>query len=393
MTPAFTARRRAEEFNALVEGISTGALRDADHDARDSRYADLLEVVGALRTTAPPSPRPDFVADLRSRLMAEAETALVAPSETTPLSKQGTPARTRSRERRLAAAIGGFAIVSATTSMAVAAQSALPGDTLYPLKRGIENAQVRVHSGDDDKGAALLQNAAGRLDEVGQLSRGGDGSADDITATLDDFSAQATEASDLLLDDYDESGRVASLEELRDFTADSLAVLESLDGVIPPEAHAALVEAARTVTLIDQLAVKACPACTDGPAAVAPLLEAAAASLPDQVEELTGDRPARSKPGGGQRDPGVGTPSATPPSPSAPAPTDGQTSPPPSAPSLPAGGNGGNRPPADGGGAENPLGPIIDGLGGNRNTPGGTESQGTGLDDLTTGLGNLLGGG
>ena len=307
MTPAFTARRRAEEFDALVEALSTGALRDADHDAqhsRDTRYADLLEVVGALRAAPPPTPRPEFVADLRSRLMTEAQTALVAPSEPTPVR---TPARTRSRERRLAAVIGGFAVVSATGSMAVAAQSALPGDTLYPLKRGIENAQVKVQSGDDDKGAALLENAAGRLDEVGELTRDGDGRAADISATLDDFSAQSTEASELLLDDYADTGRESSLEELRAFTADSLAALERLDGLVPPEARDALVEAAQTITSIDQQAVSACPACTDLPAAVSRLL-VDAASLPDAIDGFVADPARTSRPDDGK---GRGGPGGT----------------------------------------------------------------------------------
>jgi hypothetical protein len=406
MTPAFTARRRAEEFDALVETRSTGALRDADHDSRDTRFADLLEVVGALRAAPPPSPRPEFVADLRSRLMTAAETALVVPSSPTPTR---APERTRTRERRLAAAIGGFAVVSATASMAVAAQSALPGDTLYPLKRGIENAQVKVSSGDDDKGAALLENAAGRLDEVGELSRDGDGRAADITATLDDFSAQATEASDLLLADYADTGRVASLEELRDFAADSLAALESLEGVVPPEARDALLDAAQVVTGIDEAAKQACPVCTDGPAVISPLLTVGdTAGVPDALDDVIRPTRAGGAQGSGPRGASADDPTAT----AAPAPEGSATAPAPEQPALPTDGGTGSQPPAapDDGGTDDPIGDTIDGLTGrgggttgndpggstpggtNGGTPGGTESTGPGVDDLTTGLGDLLGG-
>ena len=51
---AFTARRRAEEFDSLVEGTSTG--RD------DARYADFLDIVAQLRSAPEPVARPEFVA-------------------------------------------------------------------------------------------------------------------------------------------------------------------------------------------------------------------------------------------------------------------------------------------------------------------------------------------
>jgi hypothetical protein len=119
MTSVFAAKRRAEEFNLLVEDASTGDLRDA-------RYVEFLELVGALRDSPRVEARPEFVADLRERLMAEAQVALAKVPTTAARSVNDrltvAPRRT-ARERRFAVAIGGFAIVSATTSMAVAAQS------------------------------------------------------------------------------------------------------------------------------------------------------------------------------------------------------------------------------------------------------------------------------
>ena len=67
MTPVFAARRRAEEFAALVETPSTGG-------SGDPRYDDLLRLVGSLRDTAPVTARPEFVADLRERLLTETST-------------------------------------------------------------------------------------------------------------------------------------------------------------------------------------------------------------------------------------------------------------------------------------------------------------------------------
>ena len=96
-------------------------------------YADLLEVVGALRATPAPEPDPAFVAALRERLMAEAETVLTAAAAERGRRRRPAPAApgrrraVRRRNRRLAAVVSGVILVGATATMAVAAQSALPG--------------------------------------------------------------------------------------------------------------------------------------------------------------------------------------------------------------------------------------------------------------------------
>ena len=71
MTAVFAARRRAEEFAALVDGPSTRARRPADQ-----RRAARTSSTAAARDAARGTPRPEFVGDLRERLMAEADTVL-----------------------------------------------------------------------------------------------------------------------------------------------------------------------------------------------------------------------------------------------------------------------------------------------------------------------------
>ena len=137
--------------------------------------SDLLELVSALRSVPEPQARPEFVADLRERLMLAAATELTpvptAPaSATTSRGSRSSPARTR-RERRVGIALGAVAIIGATTSMAVASQGAIPGDALYPVKRAIENTQAGFSVGDDAKGETILGNASTRLDEVGKLTQ------------------------------------------------------------------------------------------------------------------------------------------------------------------------------------------------------------------------------
>jgi len=378
MSPVFSARRRADEFDSLVEAAASGQR------VEDARFAELLEVVGTLRSTPAPEARPEFVADLRSRLMTAAAEELVqvapTPAERLTVTQRRTP-----RERRLAIAVGGVAIVGATTSMAVAAQTALPGDVLYPLKRALENAQTGVRVDDASKGSSLLANARGRLAEIDQLTRSEQGQ--DLVAiedTLEAFADQATEASDLLLADYAETGAEASIVELQDFTAQSLATLEELSAILPAAAQQALVSAGELLAQIAQTTVSLCPTCTGeqigriprflvqaaedvvgtllNPTSTTPVAEAPAASTPA----------APTKGGSGPRTPASPPASATPQSPTILQP--------------PAGSSGGDKD-EDGKKDDEPLGGLGDGtlLGGTGGDTG-TPASGPGSDNPITGI-------
>lgn len=298
MSPVFPARR-AEEFDRLVESLSTGR---PDEARLDSRTADLLELVGALRSVEPVEPRPEFSASLRERLLVAADELLVPTEEVQRLT---LPPRAKARDRRIAVLVGAAAMVGASTSLAVAAQSALPGELLYPLKRIIEDAETGARLSDDARGASLLGNATDRLTEVTELLRTGDlreGPA--VASTLVTFSDQSLEASDLILGDYEETGDTASVEELRDFAATSLDTLAQLDALLPDEAKDELQYAAEVLTEIDAAAAQVCPACSGGITQIpAVLLSAGQVSEPSLVETVeapvvSSEKPSGSKGGG-----------------------------------------------------------------------------------------------
>lgn len=402
MKPVLPARRRAEEFQSLVERSSTTAGRDATSPA-PAELAELADLVTALREVPPPAARPEFVADLRERLMAQAETVLVPTPAEERRAATTAPARRSPRERRIAAAVGGFAIVSASASMAVAAQTSLPGDTLYPLKRAIEDARTGLQGDADDRGTALLDNASGRLDEVTELTRDDGSDAQTISETLADFSQQATEASSLLIADYEDTGSEASLEDLRTFTTSSMTELDDLQAVVPDDARASLIEAVQVVRDIDQRARDICPACTEALAATVPTAATAPVdeALRDAVEAVVRP-PAPAEPRGDeQRRPGAGA-NAPADDEAAPEPDSGTTSDPtPSEPSLPAstGGSGGSGGSKDDGlvgkvtkgvkkgldtGNDDPLGDVL------RGTGDAVDGVGQTVDDTVDGL---LGGG
>ncbi len=275
MTWGFGAQRRADAFDAAVERDST----DGAQHPTDARDAELLELVGALRSVPDPQPRPEFVADLRSRLMAEAETTLVA----TDVSRLQLPARRTKRERRIAAVVGGLAIVGATTSIAMASQSALPGESLYPIKRVIESAQAGLSVGEARKGSTELANASSRLDEATALTQdSGLGDDQRIARTLNAFTEQATSGADLLLSDYAATGRESSISQLRDFASSSMDQLVELEPQVPYVARDELIAAASTVAQIDAEAAQQCPTCGGPPLGTIPrsLLSAEQIELP-----------------------------------------------------------------------------------------------------------------
>lgn len=351
--PAFPARRRAEEFHSLLAGA--GDPRGAGSE----RYADLLEVVGSLRTAgaAPVVPRPEFSASLRERLMAEADTALV-PGAADAVESRLTlaPTAPRRRERRLALVAGTAVFIGASTSMAMASQSALPGDALYPIKRALEDAHTAVSLGDEAKGSTLLASAQARLDEVEALSeRDGAGTRAALERTLATFTEQADDAATRILTDYTGPADDAAVEELRAFVRDSLGTLDDLQPLLPAALQDLLRDAARTLAAIDGDASAVCPSCSGGLTTVPDLLLRGA--------EAVGTVPSQA-PTSGSSTPGSTTgarkataPSATP-TPGAPLPQSGDPSSP-ASPLLPKPSDDG-APTSDG--TDSPLTPLTRGL-------------------------------
>lgn len=289
-------QRRADAFAAVVDGRSG-----------DARYAEILEVVGALRSLPAVQPRPEFSATLRQRLMEAADVALV-PTEQRP----ATPAPTRRRERRIAVTAGAAALLGCTTSVAFAAQSALPGDTLYPIKRILESAEASLASDDAARAEQYLDLAASRLDEAQQLAASNDSdSMAEIPGTLEAFVQQATTASDGLLDAYADSGDTGQVTQLRDFIAASLDKLAELKSSVPGDYAGDFDDAVNALLSLDEQALAACPECgglLDVPAillSVAPIAErpriapaphqteapVAAPQTTDPVEHLLADLP------------------------------------------------------------------------------------------------------
>jgi len=270
MTSLFSARRRAEEFATVVDAGS------ADKAVPDADIAEFMGIVAALRMHEA-TPRPEFTGDLRNRLMSEAQVALTPQNAMLelPVLRRGL------RERRLVAAACAVVLVGGTTTMAAAAQSSLPGEALYPIKRGIERVEASLSMSDAGKGQDLLSQAEARLAEVNGLLISDSVQSDpQVPSTLVDFSTQADEGSALLLESFEQTGDPASVSTVRSFATGAIVALEAFADAVPADAQDELAAAASTLRDIDEQATSLCDTCLpDVPAVEVPNMMAARAEV------------------------------------------------------------------------------------------------------------------
>jgi hypothetical protein len=264
-----SAKKRAEEFAAAVDSPTSSPAR--------AELTEMVDLVTALRAqpAADATPRAEFAAALRERLMTEAEATWSYDPAAARLTLPA-PATGR-RERRLVVAATALVLTGGTVGMAAAAQQALPGEALYPMKRGIEDVRTNLTSDSATKGRTLLGQATNRLAEARTLVERSE--IDPVVgSTLDTFRTQATDGSGLLLEAYEQSGEEAAVDDVRAFAADGLTELAELSELAPAELQGSIQDAALTLQEIELQAAEVCPTC-GGDDAVAPVASAFSPAL------------------------------------------------------------------------------------------------------------------
>lgn len=236
-------RRRAEEFARLLEsdGPALPHSRDRAHASGVSTetFGELVDVTERLHdlgeqmnTAATPSQ--DWRDSTRRRLMAVAAdegigvtarhraSASVPDTERPPVLDDMFPRRPRG-SRRLAIVTALLTGTVAVSGVSVASGDALPGDTLYSVKRSTERAQLALVGDDLGRAQLHLEFASTRIEEAGALD-----DEDDAANALNDAASELRSGAALLGELAVEDGEAAPLDHIDLFTNEHRWTLEGL---------------------------------------------------------------------------------------------------------------------------------------------------------------------
>jgi hypothetical protein len=151
--------------------------------------------------------------------------------------------RPRSRWSKGLAA-GGLTVgvaAGAFGGVAAASSDALPGDSLYGLKRGMEDFKLGLADGDSDRGELYLDQASTRLSEARRLmerDRGGaldHESLSEVRRTLNGMRHDVTEGHRLLSAAYERDGSLAPMAALNSFSRSHRGTWEGLRERLPAQ--------------------------------------------------------------------------------------------------------------------------------------------------------------
>ncbi|MBA2390777.1 MAG: hypothetical protein H0V67_11045 [Geodermatophilaceae bacterium] len=154
---------------------------DPEDPQQAQRTADSVDELVSLtrrlsRIELDDRPAPAFRAETRQRMLALAEQR-ETPAGREPAGHRPGPRTAASRRlpapewgRRFAIPLAVVCVVTATLGLlTLGSRDALPGDTLYAMKRAAEHVQLGLTWDRDERGFALLHFAETRLDEVTEL--------------------------------------------------------------------------------------------------------------------------------------------------------------------------------------------------------------------------------
>ncbi|HEX5568830.1 MAG TPA: DUF5667 domain-containing protein [Streptomyces sp.] len=242
--------------------------------------AALLSLADRLVSLPRPTMAPDVKAAQRARLVAAMENTLAENGEGSRVPGQRTPhARTRRggahrasplgalgtlRPRsRLAKglAAGGLSVsvaAGAFTGAAVASTDALPGDTLYGLKLGMEDLKLELAGDDTDRGRVYLAHASTRLNEARRLlerTRSDQLDHESLGAlrkALSHMRHDAAEGHRLLSQVYEREGALAPIRSLSSFSQSHRATWQQMRERLPEQLADVGDEVSSVLDAIDQ---------------------------------------------------------------------------------------------------------------------------------------------
>ncbi|MCX5205065.1 DUF5667 domain-containing protein [Streptomyces sp. NBC_00237] len=257
-----SAHRRANAFAQALEdqelqgtaaeqpeGTAGAAEGSADQGA-------LLSLVGGLGDLPAPEMDPEVKVVQRAQLVAAMEAMLLEGTAAGPAvppvpeQRSGRGAhralhklRPRSRWSKGLAA-GGLTVgvaAGAFGGVAAASSNALPGDSLYGLKRGMEDLKLTMADDESDRGQIYLDQASTRLQEARRLmDRGRAADLDheqlgEVRRTLTGMKHDVGEGHRLLYQAYERDGNIGPIQALNAFSQSHRDSWSSLRGLLPAQ--------------------------------------------------------------------------------------------------------------------------------------------------------------
>lgn len=363
-----TPHRRANAFAQALEDRNPSDLSEPDPAAEQSEapaepadHDRLLALASVLGERMPrPVLDPEVKVVQRAQLVAAMEAMVLeeragggaASDPLVPEQRTGRGAHRATPLRKLrprsrwskGIAAGGLTVgvaAGAFSGVAAASSDALPGDHLYPVKRGMEDLKLGMADDDAERGELYLDRASNRLSEARRLmERGRTGTLDHeslgaIRRALSGVKHDAEEGHRLLQAAYDRDGSLGPIQTLSSFSRSHRDAWGKLREKLPVQLTDVGGEVDSVFQAIDE--------------DVAPL-QSLLPKPPEQTRGGTGSSGSPAKPetpgGAKQSSPAAGTPSGSSPAPSP---------------------SGSTRPPADGG--------LLGGTGDLLNPPAGQSSQ------------------
>ncbi|MEU6705046.1 DUF5667 domain-containing protein [Streptomyces wuyuanensis] len=254
-----SAHRRANAFAQALENqtLRGAAAEQPEDSAERAEQGQLLALANGLGELPKPELDPDVKVVQRAQLVAAMEAMLAEGSASrgpavpeqrssrrgahraSPLRKL----RPRSRWSKGLAA-GGLTVgvaAGALGGVAAASSDALPGDSLYGLKRGMEDLKLGMADDDADRGGLYLAQASTRLNEARRLmERGRAGELDtesvnEVRRTLGGMRHDASEGHRLLHQAYERDGSLGPIATLSSFANSHRDVWNGLRDRLPAQ--------------------------------------------------------------------------------------------------------------------------------------------------------------
>lgn len=265
-----TPHRRANAFAQALEGRTPSDLSEPEPAAEQSEapaesadHDRLLALASALGERMPrPVLDPEVKVVQRAQLVAAMEAMVMeeragggaAPDPQVPEQRTGRGAHRATSLRKLrprsrwskGIAAGGLTVgvaAGAFSGVAAASTDALPGDSLYPVKLGMEDLKLGMADEDADRGELYLDQASNRLSEARRLmERGRSGPLDhevlaEIRRALAGMKHDAAEGHRLLQAAYERDGSLGPIQTLSSFSRSHRDAWGRLRSNLPPQLH------------------------------------------------------------------------------------------------------------------------------------------------------------